>query len=375
MIGDLTLSQLLTHIVTTVQTVFAPRWTTLVLPDTDAADHGPATALRVAASAGESLADEDISSVTSGGGQARSLGWLDDANPRRVSVALVVNHRPVGMLVLQDVQLVEHDRSLLGTFANQAALAVDRAQLSEQALRTRLLEEIDRWRRALMGAASHDLRTPLAAIKTAVSSMRQVDARLSPEDRAELLELIELQSDRLARLVTNLLDMTRLEAGALELRPTTVGFDRPGRRSAGPAGRDRGASAAVTVERAGGPAAAPPRSCLDEPGPGERARERRAHLPRRQRDPRDGAAARPATRSWSRSLSPTTARASHGEDRERVFEMFSQNGGGGRAGLGLAIAKAFVEAHGGQIWIDPDVDHGARIVFTVPAGPRVTAAV
>ena len=136
-----------------------------------------------------------------------------------------MSHRPVGMLVLQDVQLAERERSLLGTFANQAALAVDRAQLREQALRTRLLEEIDRWRSALMGAASHDLRTPLASIKTAVSSLRQADARLGPEDRAELLELIELQSDRLARLVTNLLDMTRIEAGALELRPTSVGFD------------------------------------------------------------------------------------------------------------------------------------------------------
>ena len=129
------------------------------------------------------------------------------------------------MLVLQDVQLAERDRSLLGTFANQAALAVDRAQLREQALRTRLLEEVDRWRSALMGAASHDLRTPLASIKTAVSSLRQVDTQLGPDDRAELLELIELQSDRLARLVTNLLDMTRIEAGALELRPTAVGFD------------------------------------------------------------------------------------------------------------------------------------------------------
>ena len=184
---------------------------------------GAGAALRVAASAGQPLTEVDVASVTSGG-QTRSLGLLDDAGPRRVSVALVVSHRPVGMLVLQDVQLVEHERSLLGTFANQAALAVDRAQLSEQALRARLLEEIDRWRRALMGAASHDLRTPLASIKTAVSSLRQVDARLSPEDRAELLELIELQSDRLARLVTNLLDMTRLEAGALELRPTTIGF-------------------------------------------------------------------------------------------------------------------------------------------------------
>ena len=68
---------------------------------------------------------------------------------------------------------------LLGTFANQAALAVDRAQLREQAVRTRLLEEIDRWRRALMGAVSHDLRTPLASVKAAVSSLRQVDVRLS----------------------------------------------------------------------------------------------------------------------------------------------------------------------------------------------------
>ena len=63
------------------------------------------------------------------------------------------------------------------------------------------------------------------------------------------------------------------------------------------------------------------------------------------------------------------------EHRESVFDMFSQNGGGGRAGLGLAIAKAFVEAHGGLIWIDPTVAHGARIIFTVPTETRVAATV
>ena len=311
LIGDLTLSQLLTHIVTTVQSVFAPRWTTLVLPDTDAADHGAATALRVAASAGEPLTDEDIASVTSGGGQARSLGWLDDAGPRRVSVALVVNHRPVGMLVLQDVQLVERDRSLLGTFANQAALAVDRAQLSEQALRARLLEEIDRWRRALMGAASHDLRTPLASIKTAVSSMRQVDARLSPEDRAELLELIELQSDRLARLVTNLLDMTRLEAGSLELRPTTVGFTDLVDEALAQLGGIV-ASGRVTVE-------APADLPLLHLDPVLMSQVLANVLENAERlSPDDSVirvtarAGRPATRSWWRSLSPTTVPALHG---------------------------------------------------------------
>jgi signal transduction histidine kinase len=53
--------------------------------------------------------------------------------------------------------------------------------------------------------------------------------------------------------------------------------------------------------------------------------------------------------------------------------MFSQNGGGGRAGLGLSIARAFVEAHGGIIWIDPEVGRGARVVFTVPSAARVPA--
>ena len=128
------------------------------------------------------------------------------------------------MLVLQDVQLVEHERSLLGTFANQAALAVDRAQLSEQALR----DAAARGDRPLAPCAGgRGLARPAHA-----AGLHQ-DGRVEPapgrrpagpEDRAELLELIELQSDRLARLVTNLLDMTRLEAGALELRPTAIGF-------------------------------------------------------------------------------------------------------------------------------------------------------
>jgi two-component system sensor histidine kinase KdpD len=60
-------------------------------------------------------------------------------------------------------------------------------------------------------------------------------------------------------------------------------------------------------------------------------------------------------------------------ERERVFEMFSQNCSGGRAGLGLAIAKAFVEAHGGRIWIDPEVARGTRIVFTMPGETLVAA--
>jgi two-component system, OmpR family, sensor histidine kinase KdpD len=371
LIGDLTLSQLLTHIVETVQGVFEPRWSALVLPRNVAEAQLPGGALEVAATAGRRLGDEDVASLTASG-QRQSLGLAGGGEPRRVSVALVVSNRPVGMLVLQDVQLVGPDRSLLGTFANQAALAVDRARLREQALRARLLEEIDRWRSALLGAVSHDLRTPLASIKTAVSNLRQPGAGLGPDDRAELLELIELQSDRLARLVTNLLDMTRIEAGALEPRPAAMAIDELVDEAlaalSGLLPRDRVVLQAApdlallhvdhvlisqvlanVLENAG--RLSPPGSVI-----------------------RIGA--RPAPRSEGtrieisvRDEGPGIA----GADRNRVFEMFSQNSGGGRAGLGLTIAKAFVEAHDGHIWFDPDVSSGARVVFTVPCEARVAA--
>jgi two-component system sensor histidine kinase KdpD len=358
--GDLTLSQLLSHIVAAVQGTFSPTWTALVLP-APAEDR-----LEVAASAGQSLSDGDLTSLTSGGGQARSLGFEDAPGPRRVSVALVVSERPVGMLVLQDVHLAEQDRNLLGTFANQAALAVDRAQLRDQAMRARLLEEIDRWRSALMGAASHDLRTPLASIKTAVSNMRQEDARLGPADRAELLELVEQQTDRLARLVTNLLDMTRIESGALELRPTTLGFDE---------------LVDETMASLGG-ILAPDRVEVDQPGDLPLLRIDHVLISQVLANVLENAerlspgrspihvAARVAPGSAGRRVEISVRDEGPGiaaTDRDRVFEMFSQNGGGGRAGLGLAIAKAFVEAHGGRIWIDHEVNPGAKVVFTVPA--------
>jgi K+-sensing histidine kinase KdpD len=374
LIGDLTLSQLLTHIVETVQSVFEPQWTALVLPENAAEAQVPGGALHVAATAGRQLADEEVSALIASGGKTRSLGLSGGGEPRRISVVLIASNRPVGMLVLQEVHLVDPDRSLLGTFANQAALAVDRARLREQALRARLLEEVDRWRSALLGAVSHDLRTPLASIKTGVSSLRQRGTAMGPEDRAELLELIELQSDRLARLVTNLLDMTRIEAGALEPRPAAMAIDELVDEALAALGgllpRDRVVLQAApdlplllvdhvlisqvlvnVLENAG--RLSPPGSPIQ-------------------------IGARPAPRSDGMRIEISVRDEGPGiapEDRDRVFKMFSQNDGGGRAGLGLTIAKAFVEAHGGGIWIDPDVLSGARVVFTVPCEARVAAPV
>ena len=136
LIGDLNQAQLLDHIVATVQAVFEPRWTALVLPDDDG------SVLAVAARARQDLTGDDLASLTSSGGEIRSLGMVGRGVPSRAAVALVASNRPVGLLVLQEVRFARQDRALLETFANQAALAVERAQLRDQVLRSRLLEEI-----------------------------------------------------------------------------------------------------------------------------------------------------------------------------------------------------------------------------------------
>jgi two-component system sensor histidine kinase KdpD len=372
LIGDLSLSQLLDHIAATVQDVFTPRWTALLLPDREGVAGTGGPELTVAARAGQELSGEDQASLVAGGGQTRSLGLPGGGEPSRVAVALVASNRPVGMLVLQEVQFARQDRALLGIFANQAALAVERAQLQDQALRSRLLEEIDRWRRAMMGAVSHDLRTPLASVKTAVSSLRQDGASMGADDQADLLELIELQSDRLARLVTNLLDMTRIESGALALRSSLVPFDE---------------LVGAALDAVSG--LVPPKRVAVEVAPDlplleidrvliaqvlanlleNAARLSPGESPIRLRAQKRSSAAGPTVEISVADEGPGIGAS----EREQVFEMFSDDGGGGRAGLGLAIAKAFVEAHGGKIWIDPLVARGARVVFTVPGAVSVPA--
>jgi two-component system sensor histidine kinase KdpD len=372
LIGDLDISELLDHIATTVQTVFGPRWTALLLPDGAQPDGADGAELVVAARAGQELTPEDLGSLTDSGGQIRSLGMTGGNGPSRVAVALVASNRPVGLLVLQEVQFARRDRALLGTFANQAALAVERAQLQDQALRTRLLEEIDRWRGAMMGAVSHDLRTPLASVKAAVSSLRRHDVTLSDDDRVELLELIELQSDRLARLVTNLLDMTRIESGALAVRPSPISFVEL---------VDEALSAVTgLVSRARVVVGRPPELPLlqiDHVLIGQvlaNLLENAARLcPNETPICIDAHAVAGSGVPFVEIAVADQGPGIAASERARVFEMFSQNDGGTRSGLGLAIAKAFVEAHGGSIWVDPGVSRGARVVFTVPAVTEVPA--
>ncbi|MGE4362333.1 MAG: ATP-binding protein, partial [Mycolicibacterium sp.] len=124
-------------------------------------------------------------------------------------------------LLLAGRRLDARDRRVLGAVANQAAGLARQRELAEEAGRAEAIARADELRRSLLSAVSHDLRTPLAAAKAAVSSLRSEDVGFSPEDTAELLATVEESIDQLSGLVGNLLDSSRLAAGVVrpELQP------------------------------------------------------------------------------------------------------------------------------------------------------------
>jgi len=354
LIGDRHLDELLEQLVSTVRQAFRARWAAVLLPDGDR--------LSVAATAGEPLSDEEFGRLSPSPGRPESLR----AGGGVVRVVLTALGRPVGLLAMASPPLDPHDWELLHTFANQAALAMERSQLREQLLRNELLEEIDRWRDALMGAVSHDLRTPLASVKTAVSTLRRSGPELEPGDREELLGLIEDQSDALDRLVANLLDMTRIASGALDLRrqpcpvadvvegalqllaPAQVETDLP--VDLPPVDVDQVLMQQVLA------------NLLDNAlrhSPDDRSVVVSAAV--------EGPAVEVAVEDHGPGVAPS--------ERDLVFEMFNRVSGGGRAGLGLAIAKAFVEAHGQSIRVEDARGGGARFVFTMPVAHPPTGTV
>jgi two-component system sensor histidine kinase KdpD len=122
-------------------------------------------------------------------------------------------------------EVFAEDRRLLGRMARAAAEAVDARQLADQAQRAQALAEVDRLRAALLAAVGHDLRTPLASIRAAADTLTSRDVALAAGDRNELLATIVSSADRLSALISNLLDLSRLEAGAVRLTVQPVGLD------------------------------------------------------------------------------------------------------------------------------------------------------
>ncbi len=130
------------------------------------------------------------------------------------------------MLALAGPPVRSEDRRVLEAFAKELAASVERGELEEEAEAAGALSAASELRAALLSAVSHDLRTPIAAIKASVTSLLQRDVDWTPEAREEFVRTIDEETDRLNALVGNLLDMSRLQAGALEISATPIGVEQ-----------------------------------------------------------------------------------------------------------------------------------------------------
>ncbi|GHJ44184.1 sensor histidine kinase [Catellatospora sp. TT07R-123] len=280
---------------------------------------------------------------------------------------------PIGdelTLVLRGQPLAAADRRILEAFASQAALALRQERLAEQAATARPLAEADRMRTALLAAVSHDLRTPLASAKAAVDSLASPEVAFGADDRRELLATAGESLDRLNRLVENLLDMSRLQAGVLGVAARVMGFEE-------------------VVPHA-----------LDELG--DSARDVRiripADLPEVSADP--GLLERVLVNVIGNALRhsppdrPPTVRASahggrvelrivdHGPgipeaDWDRVFLPFQRSGDRSNdagLGLGLALARGLSEAMNGTLAPEVTPGGGLTMVLSLPAADSAAVA-
>jgi len=150
-------------------------------------------------------------------------GGADPASDSsRLFLPLRTDRGPVGVIGIErdaaGPLLTPDERRLLDSLVDQAAVAIERISLAGVLAEARVLAETERLRAALLTSLSHDLRTPLASILGAVSSLRSFAEKYDAAQRDELLATLQDEAERLNRFVANLLDMTRLESGAIELR-------------------------------------------------------------------------------------------------------------------------------------------------------------
>ncbi|HEY7483150.1 MAG TPA: DUF4118 domain-containing protein [Streptosporangiaceae bacterium] len=282
------------------------------------------------------------------------------ATPEEAEVRASVSDTYV--LALRGRVLPAADRRVLTAFASQAAAALEWRRLADEAAQARSLAEGNKIRTALLAAVSHDLRTPLASIKASVSSLRQGDVEWDPADEAELLATIEESADRLDGLVANLLDMSRLQTGALNPLTRAVALDEvvaPALAGV-PAGR-------VEVDV---PETLPP--VVADPGLLERAL---ANVVENAVHHSDKPVLVTASElRFGREPGRVELRvADRGPGlpdalKERMFAPFQRLGDapqGSGVGLGLAVARGFVEAIGGTLHAEDTPGGGLTMVFSL----------
>jgi two-component system sensor histidine kinase KdpD len=248
-------------------------------------------------------------------------------------------------------------RRFLPALAALLAVAVEREALEREALEAETLRRSDLVKTALLRAVSHDLRSPLTGIRTAVGALRSETLELTELDRRELLETIDVDSERLSRLVGDLLDLSRLEAGAAAPEPEIWALDDLVRGAVDASGAK--ARVAVAGE-----------SALVSVDAGQFQRilvnliENAVKF-----SPNTGVVHLRTTATRKEAIVRVVDQGPGipEQDLERVFEPFYRGDRtGSGAGLGLAIARGFTEANGGRIWAESRPGQGTTFALAFP---------
>jgi two-component system sensor histidine kinase KdpD len=248
----------------------------------------------------------------------------------------------------------------LQAFAVQGALAIERVRWLETAQQAHTDRETERLRNSLLSSISHDLRTPLTAIQGAASSLLLPAEPLPEATRRDLLAMIRDESERLARLLSNLLDLTRLESGAIRARKEWQPLDEV----IGAALRrlETGPAPEVRVMLPEDLPLVPLDAVLMEQLLINLLANAQRHAP----------ASPIELKAWLGAGSLELAVSDEGpgvpeELRERIFDkFFCTPSGDGGVGLGLAICEAIARTHGGRIWMEPSPRGGASFRISLP---------
>jgi len=271
------------------------------------------------------------------------------------------------VLALVGPRLPAEDRHLLNAFTAQLGAALTRRRLQEGAAEAARLARADELRAALLAAVSHDLRTPLASIKASVTSLLQDDVDWPPEAINEFLATIDEETDRLTALVSNLLDMSRLQAGALSLHRRPVGVEEIVPAALSSLG-DRARGDVVEV----GVAETLPRVDAD-PALLERVLANLIDNALAWSPP--GVAVRVEAGGVPGAVHVRVVDRGPGippAERDRVFLPFQRLGdrsSGAGVGLGLAVARGFTVAMGGELTVEDTPGGGTTMVVMLPTSP------
>ncbi|MGH2562283.1 MAG: ATP-binding protein [Thermomicrobiales bacterium] len=385
LIGNATLDDILAAIVERVVHVYGARQCRILLPD---ADGRLAVRARFPADVDSSIDRQRLAVAVwamehrepASQGVARpkvrpphgSRPMPNVAARRRKSdvlyVPIATAERTVGVLEVSgkpgEGRFEVEDERLLTSFANQAALALERARLTEEAGRVAVLAQSDELKSALLAAVSHDLRTPLAAIKTSATSLLDQSVVWDEDARSEFLQAIDEETDRLSLMVGNLLDLSRIEGGAF--RPDKEWYD-VAELVADVAGRlaNRADQHDLTTD------VEPdlPLACFDYV---ELAQVLVNLVENAVKYTPPGTAIALSARRIGEAIAFGVMDRGPGipaTQLPRLFEKFyraSNAAHAGGTGIGLAICKGLVEAHGGRIWVESRVGEGTAFRFTIP---------